>query len=211
MAEIIPAILTDNFEDAYTKAGVVVGIVRWIHLDVSDGVFAPRVTWGEPERIRELGNIRVVAHLMVKSPEEILPLWLDSGVARIFIHYEATQEHERCISMIKGAGIEVGIALLQGTSVDVIAPFSSMIDAVLVFSGSLGSYGGVFQGEETLSKISTLRRHYPDLTIEVDGGMNLKSARMVVEAGADVIVSGGFIFRNKNPQQAIEELEEATK
>ena len=211
MAEIIPAILTDSFEDAQQKVRSVAPVVRWVQLDVSDGIFTPNATWGEPEQVRELGNVRVEAHLMVEKPEEILPLWLTSGVGRIFIHYEATQEHERCITMIKEAGIEAGIALLPQTSADVVAPFAQTLDAVLVFSGSLGSYGGVFNGDDTLSKISTLRRHYPDLTIEVDGGMNPESARAVVEAGADAIVSGGFIFGNKNPQEAIEELEGATK
>lgn len=210
MAEIIPAILTDSFEDAREKARSVASVVDLVQLDVSDGVFTNRATWGEPERIKDLG-IAVEAHLMVEKPEEILPLWLDSGVTRIYIHYEATKEHQRCLAMIREAGIEAGIALLPETSADVVAPFVDSTDAVLVFSGSLGSYGGVFNGDETLSKISTLRQRYPNLTIEVDGGMNPESARAVVEAGANAIVSGGFIFGSDNPIGAIENLQSALR
>jgi len=209
MAQIIPAILAESFEDAQGKVHLVAPYTNWVQLDVSDGIFAPTVTWGEPELIRELGGVSVEVHLMVQKPEEILPLWLDSGAKRIYIHYEATQEHEKCLSLIRGAGMEAGIALLQKTPVDVLEPFEKLLDAVLIFDGELGEYGGTFH-EEILEKISTLRRNYADLTIEVDGGMNPESARKVVEVGADAVVAGSFIFGSKNPQAAIEELQEAT-
>lgn len=210
MAEIIPAILTDSFEDARAKARAVASVVSLAQLDVSDGVFAKKVTWGEPERIKDL-EVDVEVHLMVQRPEEILPLWLDSGARRVYIHYEATTKHEQCLSMIRQAGMEAGIALLPETSVDVVAPLVEGTDAVLIFSGSLGEYGGSFQSEPTLSKISTLRQRYPQLTIEVDGGMNPESARAVVEAGANAIVSGGFIFDSDNPISAIENLMSAVQ
>lgn len=208
MAEVIPSILVSTFDEAQIKANQVAPFVRLVHLDVVDGKFDKSITWGEPELIKELG-VGVEVHLMVEKPEEILPLWLDSGAKRIYIHYEATTEHAQCLSLIRGAGIEAGVALLLKTSPEVIEPFAGAMDAVLVFDGELGEYGGVFR-EEALEKISTLRHNYPDLTIEVDGGMNPQSARRVVEVGADAVVSGGFIFASANPQSAIEELQEAT-
>lgn len=206
MAEIIPAILTDSFEDAQQKARSVASAASLVQLDVSDGVFTQKATWGEPERIAELGT-DVEVHLMVQRPEEILPLWADSGAKRIYIHYEATQQHQECLSVIRGAGMEAGLALLPETSADVVAPLIDSVDALLIFSGSLGEYGGAFQQEPTLSKISTLRGAYPQLTIEVDGGMNPDTAKLVVGAGANAVVSGSFIFGGADPVAAIEELQ----
>lgn len=215
--EIIPAILVDSFEEFEKKMRVVEQRVNWVQLDVSDGDFAPAFAWGDPVALHDYdAGCFIEAHLMVEGPEAIIDNWItgrseekDSGVSRIFFHYESTSAHQEIIDKIKEAEKEVGMAILPETPLSALNDLPSKLDAILIFSGNLGFYGGDFAEYEkiTLEKISTLRSEYPSLTIEVDGGMDPQTARKVVDAGANAVVSGGYIWGSKDPLQAIEELE----
>lgn len=150
---------------------------------------------------------------MVNAPEKVIDDWLearseenDSGVRRIYFHYEATSKHEEIIKKIKDAGVEVGIAVLPDTPLSVIKFLDELVDAVLVFSGSLGYYGGEFNEEIALGKISALHKKHPHITIEVDGGMNPENAKKVVDAGANAVVSGSYIWESEDVRGAIEKL-----
>lgn len=205
--EIIPAILTTSAEDAKKKTDAVSPFVRWVQLDVCDGVFTPSACWGDPHTIRtHLQNVFVEVHLMVQSPEKSIDEWLDSGVKRIYIHYESTEYLQLILHKIRGAGIEAGVALLPQTPVDVVAGIADTIDAILLFSGHLGQYGGEFLEEPTLTNIATLRKQHADIMIEVDGGMNPHTAQQVYRSGARAIVSGGFIFQSDSVRDAVEQL-----
>lgn len=215
--EIIPSILVKSFKEFTDKVRLVQDYTKWIQLDVSDGDFAPNKTWGNPLELHYYDpGVFIEVHLMVSSPEKVIDDWLtgrseekDSGVRRIFFHYEATAAHEEIIKKIKDAGIEVGIALLPETSLSTIKPIDELVDAVLFFSGNLGYYGGNFNEKVTIDKISTFSQMHPYIIIEVDGGMNPKTAKKVVEAGASAIVSGSYIWDSDNPQKAIDELRSA--
>ena len=215
--EIIPAILTKTYEGFTEKVTAAENLVNWVQLDVTDGNFAPSQTWGDPVAIHNFDpGVFIEAHLMVSEPESVIDEWItgkseegDSGIKRIYFHYEATSKHEEILKKIKEAGKEAGIAILPETPVHLIEPFAKYLDAVLIFSGSLGFYGGKFNEEASLGKISTLRDKYPDITIEVDGGMNPQTAKKVVEAGANAIVSGSYIWGSKDIKKAIDELNQA--
>lgn len=210
MVEIIPAILAKDFEEAKEKIAAVEQYATWVQLDVADGDFAPNKTWGDPQQLKEYDpGVFIEAHLMVAEPERIIDAWLESGVKRIYFHYEATSEHEALIRRIQDAGLEAGVALLAETPLSVIKLFDELLDAVLLFSGNLGFYGGTFQREATVSKISTLRAAHPDITIGVDGGMNPATAKEVVAAGASAIISGSYIFGSADVVSAIKDLESA--
>lgn len=212
--EIIPAILINSFEEFDKKVRAVEPYTIWVQLDVADGDFAPSKTWGDPVMLHDYDtSVFIEAHLMVEAPELVIDDWItgraeekDSGMRRIYFHYEATEKHQELIKKIKDAGKEAGIALLPETPLELIMPFQNQLDAVLIFAGNLGFYGGEFN-ESVLDKISELRKINPNVIIEVDGGMNPETAKKAVEAGANVIVSGGYIWGHKEgPQKAIEEL-----
>ncbi|MDX1535604.1 MAG: ribulose-phosphate 3-epimerase [Candidatus Spechtbacterales bacterium] len=217
--EIIPAILVDSFEEFQKKIRKVEQRVNWVQLDVSDGDFAPAFAWGDPVQIHDYdAGCFIEVHLMVQNPEKIIDDWLtgrseekDSGVQRIYFHYESTDAHEEIVKRIKESGKEVGIAILPDTPISVLDDLLEKLDSVLIFSGNLGFYGGKFSDNEktTIDKISTLRSNYPNLIIEVDGGMNPETAPKVVDVGANLIVSGGYIWKSKDALSAIKNLEES--
>ncbi|MEX0877990.1 MAG: ribulose-phosphate 3-epimerase [Candidatus Spechtbacterales bacterium] len=215
--EIIPSITVRTQKEVEEKIRAVENYVGWMHLDAADGDFAPNKTWGDPVALHDIDpGVFIEAHLMVAEPENVIDAWItgnseekDSGVARIYFHYEATSQHAEIIKKIKDAGKEAGIAILPETPITVLDEFLNDVDAVLIFAGSLGYYGGSFNAEASLVKISTLRQEYPKLTIEVDGGMNPETAKQAVEAGANAIVSGSYIWNSNDPKKAIEELQES--
>jgi ribulose-phosphate 3-epimerase len=210
MTEIIPAILAKDFDEAKEKITAVEQYVNWVQLDVADGHFAPSRTWGDPQELKEYDpGVFIEAHLMVAEPERVIDAWLESGVKRIYFHYEATSEHEALIRRIQSAGLEAGVALLAETPLSAMKLFDELADAVLLFSGHLGFYGGEFQSDIIIQKISTLRAAHPDITIGVDGGMNPETAKEAVAAGANAIVSGSYIFGSENIKDAIQELQSA--
>ncbi len=205
--EIIPAILARDEEDLMEKVISVSSFVNWVQVDVTDGLFTDNKTWGDPDTIRNyIEGVFFEVHLMVREPEKVIEQWAKSGAKRIYIHYESTIQHTAVLTILKSFGIEAGIALLPDTSVDVLGMFDDLLDAALIFSGKLGNYGGEFLREPSLSKISTLRERRPDIIIEVDGGITPDSARLVCEAGANAIVSGGFIYNSDNIEESINKI-----
>ena len=220
MVEIIPSILVNSFEEFDEKVRAVEPYTKWVQLDVVDGDFAPNKTWGDPVALHDYDvGVLIEAHLMVAEPEMVIEDWItgrseekDSGIGRIYFHYEATRAHKEIIKKIKDAGKEAGIALLSETPISVISEFEKELDAIMLFGGSLGFYGGKFNGEATLTKISILRKSNPNVIIEIDGGMNPQTAKKVVDAGASAIVSGNYIWEHKKGvEEAISELQKATQ
>jgi len=207
MPEIIPSILVNTLDEVKEKIAHVENYVNWVQLDVADGDFAPSVSWGDPRELKYYDpGVFIEAHLMITKPEKVIDDWIKSGVKRIYYHWEATSVHEEIIGKIKEAKLEAGVALLQDTPIDVIAPVADTLDAVLLFSGTLGFYGGQFNEDVMLPRIKALHERWPALTIEVDGGMNPDTAPKAVVAGAELIISGSYIWNSDNKQQAIEEL-----
>lgn len=210
--EIIPSILVNTFEEFDKKIRAVGPYVKCVQLDVSDGYFAPNKTWGDPARLRDYETkVLIEAHLMVSEPEKVIGEWLAVGrVGRVYFHYEATSQHEEIVKKIKDARKKVGVGLLLETPITVLEGFTEDLDAVLLFDGALGFYGGKFDEEKLLPKINALRKSNPNVIIEIDGGMNPQTAKKVVEAGANAIVSGSYIWKHKKGvREAIEALKSA--
>lgn len=208
--EIIAAILTNNEEDVIKKVDLVSPYLDWIQLDVCDGRFVSNTSWGQPEKIQDIAKkINIEVHLMIENPENSIDEWIASGVKRIYIHYESTKNPKPILQKIKEAELEAGIAVLPETSIDCIDTLHQDLNCILLFSGSLGHYGGEFLQQPTLSKISTLQKKYNDIIIEVDGGINPPLAKMLAKKGVSNFVSGGFIFKSEDPINSIKELKSA--
>ncbi|MEX2008292.1 MAG: hypothetical protein WD850_02310, partial [Candidatus Spechtbacterales bacterium] len=215
----------DEFQERFNK---VRPYTKWVQLDVADGKFAPNTSWGDPEVLSSFdrGGVNIEAHLMLEHPEEVLDAWCASGVQRIYLHHEAMHQPATAfggapqnavagaLRKIHNAGIEAGVAVLPQTPLSALEPYLEKVDAVQLFNGNLGFYSEEEPeevGEALLERIRTLRASSPDVIIEIDGGMNPENARRVVQAGANWIVSGSYIWESEDIEEAIEELVNSTK
>jgi len=175
-----------------------------IHIDVMDGNFVPNITIGPLviESIRSMTNLPFHVHMMVNNPERFITDFVNAGADRIIIHFEASINIHRAIFQIKELGVEVGIAVNPSTSIDLIKSILLNVDEILVMSVKPG-FGGQKFILSSLDKISKLKSQTAELNIGidigVDGGINLETAPMVVNAGANLIVAGSAILGNNLP------------
>lgn len=206
MIEIIPTIIAKNFQELEEKVRKVEPYVNWVQLDIMDGKFVENITWHEPAELKNLKTgLNLETHLMVEKPERVIDDWFVSGVKRIIIHYEATNQANEIIEKIRQANLETGMALNPKTSIDVLDVFlqgETSLDLVLIMTVQPGRGGQKFLGE-TLDKIRNLRKKYPALDIEVDGGINLEIAPQVVKAGANLLASGTAVLESENTEKII--------
>ena len=208
--QVIPAIIAANFSDLEDKINKVKDHVEWIQLDVMDGRFVDRITWYNPQELKDLPQeitqkVNFEAHLMVYKPERLIEQWLKSCVKRIYFHFEATHRKAELVAKIKDAGIEAGLALDIVTPYTFIESFISQLDAVLIMTVRPGKSGQKFR-EDIISKIKNLHQKYPDLPIAVDGGINPDTAKLVLEAGATMLCSGSYVLESADSKKAIETL-----
>ena len=213
---VIPSLNCRNEECVREKTETLCAIGSpWVHVDVADGIFAPVVLSDNARVIKKIfeekgyrGNIEV--HLMVANPEEYVGSWLESGARRIIVHAEAISdgtELEKLKLECASFGAELGIAVKASTSEESLKPFLECGSFWTVLAVPIGFSGGVFEEEDSLKKISFLRKNIPDAVIEIDGGMNEKTGVVVKNEGANVIVSGTFIFSHSDPKKAFRMLE----
>lgn len=211
MVEVIPAIIAKDFKELKSKIRLVEPYVDWAQLDVMDGRFVDNQTWNNPSELTRLKtSLNLEAHLMIARPEEKLDEWLASGIKRVIVHYEATDKINEIIEKTQKSGLEVGLALNPETNIDVIDQFVSKLDLVLIMTVHPGRAGQNFL-EESVSKIKNLRAKYFYVKIEVDGGINLKTASRVIQAGADLLVSGSAVLESKHIKDTIKNLKSANK
>jgi ribulose-phosphate 3-epimerase len=204
MIEVIPAIIAKNFNELKEKVERVKQYVKWVQLDIMDGNFVPNFTWNEPEELKYYDSgVFMEAHLMISEPEKYAEKWIDAGCKRIIFHIEAATDPYEIIRLCREKKVEVGIAINPETPIVNIESLSVDMVAVL---GVTPGFGGQEFKPAALSKIKALRRDLPRLTIEVDGGMNPKTARQVIEAGANIIVAGSYIYNSADIKKAIDEL-----
>jgi len=157
MIQVIPAIIAKDFEELQAKVKKVEPYVDWVQLDVMDGQFVENSTWNNPkELMAALGftedSPQIEAHLMIQNPEEHIDDWIESGVKRIIVHFESTDQPRELINKIKQAGLETGLAINPETSIKVVNDFIEQIDLILVMTVHPGKGGQEFL-EETLGKI----------------------------------------------------------
>lgn len=213
MIEIIPTINVKTIKEIKERVKTIEHIgVKWAQLDVSDGIFSDLVTFNNPEELRELTtSLELEAHLMIYEPEHELDKWIKSGVKRIIFHYEATHKRREIIQIVKGAWLEVGIALKPITPWQFAERFFEDIDLIQILGVKPGLSGQEFCGEEIIHKIKTLKEACPNIVIEVDGGVDDKNAKMIVEAGSDILAVGSYLFSGGDPQKALEKLREVVR
>jgi ribulose-phosphate 3-epimerase len=183
----------------------------WFHIDIMDGVFVPNISFGFPvmQAIARHAQKPLDVHLMIVDPDRYLQACKDSGAAVITVHYEACTHLHRTLSAIKELGCKAGVALNPHTPVHLLRDIVQDIDLVCLMSVNPG-FGGQKFIEHTYSKIKELRAMAAGvndaLQIEIDGGVSLANAGKLLQAGADVLVAGSFVFSSETPIETIQAL-----
>lgn len=194
---VAPSILSADFANLerdvklVEKAGA-----DWIHVDVMDGHFVPNITIGAPvvKSLRKVTKLPLDVHLMIENPEKYIPDFAAAGADIITVHQEACVENlPEVVAQIKSYGIKAGVSIKPNTSVDAIKDILPEIDLVLVMSVEPG-FGGQSFMANSIAKITEIRALAPDIDIQVDGGINSETARLVIQAGANVLVAGSSVY-----------------
>lgn len=183
----------------------------WLHLDVMDGVFVPNISFGFPvlQAVNKVCKKPLDVHLMIVHPEHYISQTAAVGAMMMCVHYEACTHLHRTLQEIHHAGMKAGVALNPATPVGVLEDIVLDADMVLLMSVNPG-FGGQCFIENTIAKVKRLRRMLDEqgssALIEVDGGVQAETAPRLVEAGADVLVSGSYVFRAADPVATIASL-----
>ena len=183
----------------------------WFHIDIMDGVFVPNISYGMPvlAAINKHAKKTIDVHLMIVDPDRYIKEFAALGANNLSVHYEACTHLHRTLQAIKAEGMKAGVAINPHTSVDLLEDVINDIDLVCLMSVNPG-FGGQSFIENTFQKVKKLKqiikRNNASTLIEVDGGVTDKNAAQLVEAGADVLVAGSFVFKAENPSQTIKEL-----
>lgn len=183
----------------------------WLHLDVMDGVFVPNISFGFPvlQAVNKVCKKPLDVHLMIVHPEHYISQTAAAGAMMMCVHYEACTHLHRTLQEIHQAGMKAGVALNPATPVGVLEDIVQDADMVLLMSVNPG-FGGQCFIENTIAKVKRLRRMLDEqgscALIEVDGGVQAETAPRLVEAGADVLVSGSYVFRAADPVATIASL-----
>lgn len=211
--EIAPALLCKTREDFMRKLRLIEHFVQRAQVDIMDGRFVPNTTV-QPRALRNLKTkVKLEMQLMVKKPEDYLSDCCRMGAWMVIFHYESFKDAGRIkkfINQIRAHGRKVGIAINPRTPAGRIKPFLKLVDLALVMTVPPG-FGGQKLIPATLKKVGQLRRWVPKLDIEVDGGINLRTAPLAVKAGANVLVAGSAIFKAKSVQEGLTALKATFK
>ena len=180
----------------------------WIHLDVMDGVFVPNISFGFPviEAVKKYAKKPLDVHLMIVEPQKFVKELKSAGAYMMNVHYETCTHLHRTIQQIKAEGMKAGVTLNPHTPVSMLEDIICDVDMVLLMSVNPGFAGQKFI-ENTYKKVLRLKemivRRKADVLIQVDGGVNYETAKKLFDCGADVLVSGAFVFNSDNPKEVI--------
>jgi len=185
----------------------------WFHIDIMDGVFVPNISFGMPvlKAIAKHATKPLDVHLMIVNPDQYIETFAELGSAVLTVHYEACDHLHRTLQKIKSCGMKAGVALNPHTPITVLESIIKDVDVVCLMSVNPG-FGGQSFIEETYTKVRTLKtliREKESATlIEIDGGVTNKNAKQLINAGADVLVAGSYVFGAEDPIQTIAGLKE---
>ena len=203
MLELSPSLLSADFTDLKSEIEVLdKNGVKYLHLDVMDGMFVPNISFGPMiiKQLRPLTNMVFDVHLMIEDPDRYVQNFKDAGAEILTVHYEACKHLHRTISYIKSLGMKAGVSLNPATNIEVLVYVLEDLDLVLIMSVNPG-FGGQSFIPSAIDKIKNLkakiRERNLNVIVEVDGGVKTTNVKDVIEAGADLIVSGSDVFADK--------------
>jgi ribulose-phosphate 3-epimerase len=202
---ISPSILSADFGNLNAEIALVEPFVNRLHVDVMDGHFVPNITIGALVVRCIKSKLPIDCHLMITDPEKYYLEFIQAGASSITFHIETVDKPAKLISKIKAENCLAGVSLKPKTPVQLIKDYVADLDIVLVMTVEPG-FGGQKFMEEILPKITELRQLKPNLSIHVDGGINADTGRKCVEAGADTLITGSYLFGAEDRRGAIAKL-----
>lgn len=209
---IAPSVLAADFGNLQRDVEMIErSVADWVHVDIMDGTFVPNFSMGIPvvEAIRKHTNKPLDVHLMIMTPEHHVEAFRKAGADRICVHVEVCANLHRNIQQIKALGCAAGVAINPHTPLVTLENILADVDHICVMSVNPG-FGAQSFIPNTYAKVRQLKKMITQLgsnaLIEIDGGVSMKNAAALVEAGADVLVAGNFVFSAENPQAAIQAL-----
>ena len=185
----------------------------WFHLDIMDGVFVPNISYGLPvvSQIKKMATKPLDVHLMIVQPERYVEAFHKAGADILTVHYETCTHLHRTIQQIKAQGLKAGVSLNPHTPVSLLEDVIEDIDVVLLMSVNPG-FGGQSFIEQTINKVDKLKKLIMESNShtlsEIDGGVNFETGKRLVNAGADALVAGSFVFNSPDPEANIKGLKE---
>ena len=215
MLKIAPSILAADFLDLKREVELVNENADLLHVDVMDGTFVPNISFGFPlvEAMAKVVTVPMDVHLMIVNPDKYVERFARAGASLISFHLEAAQQAGKdpsgIIAMIQDCGCKAGLVINPDVPVESLFPYLEEADFFLIMSVFAG-FGGQKFIEESLGRISTLRREMEsrgiDKDIEVDGGVSAENSRALIDAGATMLVAGSSVFKAEDPAEAIAQL-----
>ncbi|MAZ30568.1 MAG: ribulose-phosphate 3-epimerase [Flavobacteriales bacterium] len=209
---IAPSVLAADFSNIQRDFEMINSSkADWFHIDVMDGVFVPNISFGMPVimAMKKHAQKPLDIHLMISNPDKYISKFKQIGADILSVHYEVCPHLHRTLQTIKAEGMKAGVAINPHTPVSMLSNIIQDIDLVCLMSVNPG-FGGQSFIHHTYEKTRQLKKLILDnkanTLIEIDGGVNNKNAKSLIQAGADVLVSGSFIFKSKNPLDTISEL-----
>ena len=206
---ISPSILSADFANLekdikkVKKAGA-----DWLHIDVMDGHFVPNITIGVPvvNSIKKITTLPLDVHLMIENPEKYIEPFVKAGADILTFHYEAVENVEHIVKLIKSYGVKAGMSIKPDTPAEEILKYLPVLDLLLVMTVEPG-FGGQKFMEKCAEKISVIKQAAQEnLIIQVDGGINAQTARICTHYGANSLVAGNYIYKSTDVELAIKSL-----